>query len=389
MHNLYTFARQYQTFSSVNEMNINMNNYFYNNIEYLTEGYKRIFDILKQYACKVPGVSWLKRETLAEYAQVSVKTVERALNTFKNHNVLKIVHTKRKNGLKGPSFYVLLPYNNDEELILDAIEEGDNGELKDSTENRNVALNNIYSTLDITTETALFIQRKFFINSLNSFKFFLNSFKTNKDDDEKEHRLPVKKSTKEEKNIDQLPSYQQMIYEIAKTNNFSTDFSRGLAIAVKETDIEIIKCTTELKTIFKLAFKRLDDRIKNKKSKPITNIPAYFPHCIKTEIELYLKNKATAVKKNKKSNDGVGSDVRSIVKAVKCTYQGKKGIPKWLIVNDAVEQVKALLKLDEETAGKLVNDEMGIKAEIGCDLELEEARKKLDAMLAGQKNIVA
>lgn len=388
MNNVYMFARQYQTFSSVKEMNLHMNNYFYSNKEQLTESYIRIFDILKQFACKVPGVSWLKRETIAEHAHVSVKTVERALNTYKMHNVLKIIHTKRKNGLKGPSFYVLLPYENTEdELVLDSIEEFEQIDSNEEVKDKNVALSNIVSALAVPDLTTVFFQEKFFINSLNSFKFLINSFKINKDDDEKEIHSSIKKINNELK-IENMTTIQTIIFEMARKYHFSTEFSTELAKGINESDLKFITCTTELKSILNLSFKRLDVRIKNKKSEPITNIPAYFPYCIKTEIELYFKNKAASTK-NMDISRNSSNDPKTIIQNVKRSYQGKRGIPKWLIVSDAVKQVKEILKIDEDNARELVNKELGIKADKSNELELEDERQKLKHKLANMKYIVA
>jgi hypothetical protein len=109
-------AFELQSFSTVEEMNDHMNLHYYSFKNNITKSQDSIFHLIKKYACVVAGVCWLKQVSLAKFAGVSTKTVERGLKFFKDLGVLKIYHTKRSNGLNGNCYYVLQPYQK-EELI--------------------------------------------------------------------------------------------------------------------------------------------------------------------------------------------------------------------------------------------------------------------------------
>lgn len=123
-------AYQLQSFASIQEMNQHMNYHFAALKDKLTKSNDVIFHIIKKYACKVAGVCWLKQENLAGFADVSVKTVERAIKFLKENVVIKIFHSKQLNGLNGNCYYVLQPFEGqllmDEEVIF-IIEEGNVG----------------------------------------------------------------------------------------------------------------------------------------------------------------------------------------------------------------------------------------------------------------------
>jgi hypothetical protein len=123
-------AYELQSFASISEMNQHMNYHFAALKDQLTKSNDVIFHLIKKFACKVAGVCWLKQESLASFADVSVKTVERAIKFLKENGVIKIIHTKRSNGLNGNCYYVLQPFEgqvvtDEEELVI--IEEGNVG----------------------------------------------------------------------------------------------------------------------------------------------------------------------------------------------------------------------------------------------------------------------
>lgn len=114
-------AYELQSFKSLSEMNQHMNYHFSALKDQLTKSNDVIFHLIKKYACKVAGVCWLKQENLASFADVSVKTVERAIKFLKENGVIKIFHTKRSNGLNGNCYYVLQPFEGeveDEEVFV-------------------------------------------------------------------------------------------------------------------------------------------------------------------------------------------------------------------------------------------------------------------------------
>jgi hypothetical protein len=123
-------AYELQSFASLSEMNQHMNYHFAALKDQLTKSNDVIFHLIKKYACKVAGVCWLKQESLACFANVSVKTVERAIKFLKENGVIKIFHTKRLNGLNGNCYYVLQPFEGqimiDEERVV-ILDEGNVG----------------------------------------------------------------------------------------------------------------------------------------------------------------------------------------------------------------------------------------------------------------------
>jgi hypothetical protein len=126
-------AYELQSFTSITEMNQHMNYHFAALKDNLTRSNDVIFHLIKKYACKVAGVCWLKQESLACFADVSVKTVERAIRFLKEKGVIKIFHTKRSNGLNGNCYYVLQPFEGqfmmDDEKVVN-VDEGNVGARK-------------------------------------------------------------------------------------------------------------------------------------------------------------------------------------------------------------------------------------------------------------------
>jgi hypothetical protein len=111
----------------VEEMNVHMNLHYILIKSKLTKSFDHIFHLIKKYACRVAGVCWLKQEKIAALAGVSAKTVERAVQFLKVHEVVKIYHTKRSSGLNGSCYFVLQPFKGelpmDEEIIVSVEEE--------------------------------------------------------------------------------------------------------------------------------------------------------------------------------------------------------------------------------------------------------------------------
>jgi hypothetical protein len=188
-------AIELQPFTSVEEMNHHMNLHYLTFKHDMTDRFNEIFFLIKKYACLVAGVCWLKQESIASLAGVSVKTVERAVKIFKELGVMKIYHTKRANGLNGNCYYVLQPFQG--ELVMDdeeisMVEEGNVGAVEE------------FQTVGTDGIEGDFLEDKLLISSnktlLNSSKALESSNKTKKEEidnnarvESKINPLPIKK----------------------------------------------------------------------------------------------------------------------------------------------------------------------------------------------------
>ena len=68
-------------------------------------------NLLKQYSCKVIGVSHIKIKTIAEKLSKSVATVKRHIKYLKDHGFITVINTHRaKKGGKGANTYAINPF---------------------------------------------------------------------------------------------------------------------------------------------------------------------------------------------------------------------------------------------------------------------------------------
>lgn len=68
-------------------------------------------NLLKQYSCKVIGVSHIKIKTIAEQLSKSVATVKRHIKFLKEHGFITVINTQRaKKGGKGANTYAINPF---------------------------------------------------------------------------------------------------------------------------------------------------------------------------------------------------------------------------------------------------------------------------------------
>jgi hypothetical protein len=180
-------AIELQPFTSVEEMNHHMNLHYLTFKNEMTDRFNEIFFLIKKYACLVAGVCWLKQESIASLAGVSVKTVERAVKIFKELGVMKIYHTKRANGLNGNCYYVLQPFQG--ELVMDdeeisMVEEGNVGAVEE------------FQTVGTDGIEGDFLEDKLLISSdkalENSTKTLESSLKTKKEEIDSNARVESK-----------------------------------------------------------------------------------------------------------------------------------------------------------------------------------------------------
>jgi hypothetical protein len=180
-------AFELQPFTSVEEMNHHMNLHYLTFKHEMTDQFNEIFFLIKKYACLVAGVCWLKQESIASFADVSVKTVERAVKIFKELGVMKIYHTKRGNGLNGNCYYVLQPFQG--ELVMDdeeisMVEEGNVGAEE---ELQTVGTGGIEG--DFSEDKLLISSNKTLLNSNQALE---SSFKTKKEEIDSNARVESK-----------------------------------------------------------------------------------------------------------------------------------------------------------------------------------------------------
>jgi hypothetical protein len=248
-------ARELKTFSTVEEMNVHMNLYYQSFMGFLTKSTGVVFHIIKKYACRVAGVCWLKQEKLASLAEVSMKTVERAVQFLKERGVLKIYHTKRSNGLNGNCYYVLQPFQgelamDDEEIV--SVEE-------------NVGAEECVRTYETTDVVATLTSDKLFKSS----ESLENSFETKKEE-EIYNNAHV---TKEE--------YQDLI-QFLTNQKFTEKIATEITNRVLSSSVPIQP--TFLLKYYAAALDKFQRRL-SYKEEPIISVVDYFVKLVMKETE--------------------------------------------------------------------------------------------------------
>lgn len=95
---------EYQNFESVKEMDEAVRQF---NAK-ISKAHYETLNVLKQYACKVIGVSHLKIETIAKRLNKSVRSIHRHIKHLKENGFITVANTSRKkSGGKGANFYVI------------------------------------------------------------------------------------------------------------------------------------------------------------------------------------------------------------------------------------------------------------------------------------------
>lgn len=102
-----------QSFKHKKEMNLHVNKFIRDYGELLTPSQKEILKVITMHAVKIPGVSFLKIDTIAGMVRfngesISRKTVERALNRLNELGIITTHNTIRKrSGGRGSNVYVI------------------------------------------------------------------------------------------------------------------------------------------------------------------------------------------------------------------------------------------------------------------------------------------
>lgn len=104
----------YASFESVHEMDQTVKEY---NKE-LTKPLYETLNLLKQFSCKVFGVSHLKIATMANKLDKSIATIKRHIKYLKEHGFITVVNTLReKKGGKGANAYIINTSNQRSKLL--------------------------------------------------------------------------------------------------------------------------------------------------------------------------------------------------------------------------------------------------------------------------------
>lgn len=116
----YTQYRQLQSFDCIEAMNQAIRRFLYTYGHELSESAVEVLKTLSRYACDIAGVAFMKVETLAKLVGKSVRTVQRALKTLEQYEIIKRIPTIRTNGKhkggNGHNVYVIQPVKDVKEL---------------------------------------------------------------------------------------------------------------------------------------------------------------------------------------------------------------------------------------------------------------------------------
>lgn len=97
---------EHATFDSIQEMDNTVRQY---NAK-ISKAHYETLNLLKQYSCRVIGVSHIKIKTIAEKLEKSVATVKRHIKYLKENGFITVINTLRsKQGGKGANTYAINP----------------------------------------------------------------------------------------------------------------------------------------------------------------------------------------------------------------------------------------------------------------------------------------
>ena len=108
----FEYLAEYTTFSSLEEMDHNVEQHISIHRLDLTASERAIVFALAGRSLMYPGVSHLKAETIANIVGVSTKTVYRSIKTLADLKIIEKVPQPKLNGIKGASIYRILPFEN-------------------------------------------------------------------------------------------------------------------------------------------------------------------------------------------------------------------------------------------------------------------------------------
>ncbi|MHC0039713.1 hypothetical protein [Pseudoneobacillus sp. C159] len=264
-------ALELQSFSSVDELNHHMNLHYLSFKGLISKSCNTVFHLIKKYACRVAGVCWIKQDKLAVLADVSVKTVERAMKFLKERGVLKVYYTKRSNGLNGHSYYVLQPFQgelpvDDEEIVM--IDKG------------NVGAGDCQKLYDRTEMGAGRPNDKLLLSSKKALK---NSFQKNEEEMNNNARVAPHSNLLQNENSkgitdDEVEPFVQFLVDNRFKQEIAMEIVNRVLVASHGKNIHpVIMIRSIARALFKFK-KRL------KYQQPIFSIVDYFVHLVTEEI---------------------------------------------------------------------------------------------------------
>lgn len=98
--------KQYQSFQTLTQLNEAVRAFLYRHKAELSDGTVKVLKFIWKHSCKVLGVSFAKYDYIANGAELSKRTVIRAVNTLEEYGILKRVPTKKPNGKRGVNLLV-------------------------------------------------------------------------------------------------------------------------------------------------------------------------------------------------------------------------------------------------------------------------------------------
>lgn len=105
----YTAYKSLSQFETVAEMNEAIRAFLYSHKHELPDSAVAVLKTISRYACKLPGVAFMKVATIADKVGLSDRTVRRALKALEQAGIIERQTTTRRQGGDGHNVYVLRP----------------------------------------------------------------------------------------------------------------------------------------------------------------------------------------------------------------------------------------------------------------------------------------
>ena len=112
------YLKEHQVFESVPEMDTHIRSHITENYYKLNDTDRTVLSLLAQYACKYPGATHLKVETITQAINKSDATVRRSLRKLANLHIIKKIKTIRRVAKGyGANILIILPFDDQSKMI--------------------------------------------------------------------------------------------------------------------------------------------------------------------------------------------------------------------------------------------------------------------------------